>query len=509
MPAPQTLLTVRSANKTYGGIPALIDASLELLPGEVHALMGENGAGKSTLIKILAGVLTPDSIQLTIKDRPATINHAQAAYDLGLRFIHQELNVVQQLSVAENIFLGQPYPTYAGVFVNWNALNLAAAHVLSQLGVSHINPKQSIARLSPGDQMLVSIARAFVGEDGKETTASIYVMDEPTAALTGQEADQLFAVIDRLRERGCAILYVSHRLNEIFQIADRITVMRDGRVVDTRPIKSVTPADLITMMTGRDLQQVYPSRTIPHTDQILLDVNNLSTAEVRGVTFQLKAGEILGVAGLNGSGRTQLLRAIMGADRQRGGIVALDGKVVKDLSPWGSWGRGIAFVPEERRSQGLILSRSISDNATLPHLKHLSRAAVFLNHRAERESSTRLGESVRLKARNASQTVRQLSGGNQQKVVFARTLMRSPRVLLLDEPTRGVDVGAKADIYALIRQISADGTGVLMVSSDLPELIGMTDRILIMRGGQMVNMVQTAGLTEAKLLTLCYGDDRD
>lgn len=506
-----SLLTISGANKSYSGIPALIDTSLDLQAGEVHALIGENGAGKSTLIKLLAGVLKADSIQITLRGQSVTILDARTAFALGLRFIHQELAVVPQLSVAENVFLSQPYPTRAGVLVDWHRLNGKARFVLAQLGVTHVDPRQMMARLSPGDQMLVSIARAFVGDDvigddSGQTSASVYVMDEPTAALTGQETATLFNVIGRLRERGCAALYVTHRLDEIFKIADRVTVMRDGRVVDTCAVGKVAPAELIRMMTGRTLQQVYPPREAPHRERVLLDIRNVCTAAIHDVTFQLLAGQIIGVAGLNGSGRTEVLRALMGVDRLLGGEIYLDAIPVGRMSPTSAWRQGIAFVPEERRSQGLILSRSVSNNITLPQLRHLSRGGVLLDHRLESATSRRLGESVRLKANSPAQTVRQLSGGNQQKIVFARALARPPRVLLLDEPTRGIDVGAKVDIYAFIRQISAQGTGILMVSSDLPELLGMTDRILVMGGGQLVDNVPTAGLTEEALLTLCYGD---
>lgn len=501
------LLTVRRASKSYSGVPALIDAALDLRAGEVHALMGENGAGKSTLIRILAGVLDADSVEVQVRGQPVTIHNPQAAFDHGLRFIHQELNVVPQLSVSENIFLGQAYPTLFGVKVRWRQFHERARHVLDQLGVRHIDPREIMARLSPGDQMLASIARAFAGDDlSSGTTAIVYVMDEPTAALTGQEIAQLFAVINRLRERGCAVLYVSHRMDEIFKIADRVTVMRDGRVVDTRDIHSVTPADLIYLMTGRDLQHVYPARAEPHGSDIVLDVRDLHTRAVRGVTFELRAGEILGVAGLIGSGRTELLRALIGADRALGGEIRLDGKPLKRLSPASAWERQIAYVPEERRSQGLILSRSVAENMTLPQLRHFSRMGAVLAHGAERRASASLGESVRLKARSTAQITRELSGGNQQKVVFARALARPPRVLLLDEPTRGVDVGAKADIYTLIREISATGAGVIMVSSDLPELLGMADRVLVMRAGRLKTIAPCYGLTQEGLLGLCYGE---
>ena len=499
-----TLLSITRANKSYNGIPALIDVSLDLNGGEVHALMGENGAGKSTLIRLMAGVLSADEMHVTMGGQSITIHSAQAAFAHGLRFIHQELNVVPQLSVAENIFLSQPYPRRGGVFVDWKRLNRDAQTVLGELGITHLDPHTTIARLSPGDQMLVKIAGAFVG--GERSSASVYVMDEPTAALTGEEAAMLFKVIQRLRERGCAVLYVSHRIDEIFKIADRVTVMRDGRVVATKLINETSAADLIQLMTGRELQQVYPARETPLDGSILLDVRDLHTDAISGVTFQLRAGEILGVAGLIGSGRTELIRALMGADRLNEGQIRLQDNFAVYRSPAGAWGSGLAFVPEERRSQGLILSRSIGNNVTLPHLGQFNQGRVFLDEARERRVSAQLGEAVRLKAKGYRQTVRELSGGNQQKVVFARALARDPRVLLLDEPTRGVDVGAKFDIYTLIRQSSTQGTGIIMVSSELAELIGLCDRILILRRGQLVDIVPAAGLTEEQLLAQCYGD---
>jgi ribose transport system ATP-binding protein len=508
---PGPLLQVTGATKAYHGIPALIDVSLELRGGEVHALVGENGAGKSTLIKLLAGVLPADSIDIAVRGEPVTFREARDAFDAGLRFIHQELSVIPTLSVAENIFLSQPYPSRAGVFVRWSQLNERARTVLALLGVDHIAPRQIMARLSPGDQMLVKIASAFVGRgvDTDETmSAWVYVMDEPTAALTVEEAALLFNVIRRLRAQGRAVLYVTHRLDEIFEIADRVTVLRDGHRVTTTRIDHTTPVDLIRMMTGRDLQQVYPARE-PDTavrEKVLLNVQGLTTRSVTAITFQLKEGEILGIAGLKGSGRTELLRALIKADRVLSGTIMLDSAALPGRSPAEAWENALAYVPEERRSQGLILTRSVSDNITLPHLRHLSRQGVLLNHLLERKTSDRVGASVRLKAAGVGQIVRQLSGGNQQKTMFARALARSPRILLLDEPTRGVDVGAKYDIYTVIRQISASGTGIIMVSSELPELLGLCDRILVLREGRLIETVKAEDVTEETLLALCYGE---
>ncbi|HYO87720.1 MAG TPA: sugar ABC transporter ATP-binding protein [Candidatus Limnocylindrales bacterium] len=496
------LLSIRHASKAYGGIPALIDAALDLRAGEVHALMGENGAGKSTLIKLLSGVTPADTMEVLLRGQPVAIHEPQKAFDLGLRFIHQELAIVPDLSAAENLYLSYPYPRRWGALVDWRALNRRAADVLAELGITHIAPTALAGQLSPGDQMLVKIAAALV-DDGRP--ASVYVMDEPTAALTGEESAQLFGVIKRLCARGCAVLYVSHRMDEVFQIAQRVTVMRDGRVVAELDIDKTTPAGIIRLMTGRDLQQVYPPRVEPVGDDVRLAVRDLASDHVRGLTFDVHAGEIVGIAGLAGAGRSEALRVLMGADRKTGGQILLDGKPVRALSVADAWAEGLGFVPEERRAQGLILSRPISDNISLPHLGHVKRGGFFLSSRMERMLAQSLAEAVRLKAVSVRQTSRELSGGNQQKVVFARALAREPRVLLLDEPTRGIDVGAKADLYALIRLMSARGAAVLMVSSDLPELLGLCDRLVILRRGAQSDVAPTAGMTESDLLSLCYG----
>jgi ribose transport system ATP-binding protein len=496
----QPLLSINGAHKQYAGTAVLTDVSLDLWPGEVHALMGENGAGKSTLIKLMAGVVAADSMDVLLNGTPITLHDARAAFAHGLRFIHQELNVVPALSIAENIFLAQPYPRRLGALVHWRALNREAARLLSELGITHLKPTDHLSRLSPGDQMLVKIAAAFVGEG-----ASIYVMDEPTAALSLEESNMLFEVIRRLRQRGCAVLYVSHRMDDIFKIANRVTVLRDGHVVLADMLEYVTPDDLIRAMTGRQLQQVFPERKKAPSNRPLLRVDGLTTNHLYDISFELHEGEILGVAGLTGAGRTPLLRALMGADRKKRGEIMLDGVRLSHRTPAGAWQQRIAFIPEERRSQGVILSHSVAHNVVLPHWAQVNRASVLAHSRAETRITSEYSEAVRLKARGHHQRVRQLSGGNQQKVLFARALAAKPRVLLLDEPTRGIDVGAKYDLYTLIRQMSAQGTGILMASSDLLELLGLCDRILILRQGRLVNVVQADGLREEDLLSLCYG----
>jgi ABC-type sugar transport system ATPase subunit len=498
------LLSIRDASKHYGDAHVLIDASLDLMPGTVHALMGENGAGKSTLIRILAGVVAPDSISIRIHGQPVHISDPQAAAAAGLRFIHQELNVIAPLSVGENLFIGRVYPRRLGLLVDWKRLADEARAALARLGISHIDPRIPIARLSVGDQMLVRIASAFITGG---SAPLIYVLDEPTAALTGAETARLFSVITELKGQGCAVLYVSHRMEEIFQIADVVTVMRDGRVIETKPAQATDARELIHLMTGRALAQVYPPRTTPIPDRVLLRARDLRSRHVAGIDVDVRAGEILGVAGLTGSGRTELLRAIAGADRVTGGMLELDGVDIRRRGLMQAWRQGIAYVPEERRTQGLMLSRSIRDNITLPHLDALSLGGIFLAPRREARESHALGESVRLRASGVRQTTRELSGGNQQKVLFARSLARKPRLLLLDEPTRGVDVGAKYDLYTLIREMSEQGVSIIMVSSDLGELLGLCDRVLVMRARQQAALVGTDGLSEHDLLTLCYGED--
>ncbi len=498
-----SLLTIHHATKRYGSHLVLQDASLELAAGEAHALLGENGAGKSTLIKLLAGVVSADSLELSLRGSPFIIHNTSDAFRHGLRFIHQELMVVPQLSVAENLFLQQPYPKRLGL-VDWRKLNTQAQDMLMQLGIKHISPERKMARLSTGDKMLVKIAASLLG-DGN-TTASVYVLDEPTAALSATETETLFRLINTLKARGCAILYVSHRLEEIFKLCERVTVMRDGKTIATKSIAETSSTELIQLMTGRDLKQIYPTRVRPRSNKILLSVKKLMTAFLKDIQFDLHEGEILGLAGLTGSGQSEVLRALMGADAVQESDVTLVGQPFKYISPASAWAQGLALVPAERRTQGLVLTHHVGHNIALPHLQQLSHAGVLQNKPSQKRLAERMGQEVRLKARGVFQKVRELSGGNQQKIVFARAMARSPRVLLLDEPTRGVDVGAKVDIYNLIRQVSDNGTGILLASSDLGELLGLCDRILVLKKGQQLALIENADLSQADLLALCYNE---
>jgi ribose transport system ATP-binding protein len=499
MPETPSVYALKDITKDYPGVRAVDHASLSLHAGEVHGLVGENGAGKSTLIKIMAGIVHPESGQVFLNGEPIHFYNGAAAYRLGLSFIHQEQNLVLYMSGAENIFLGRPYPTNRFGTIDWGALNRQAAAILSNLGVN-VRVDIPVSGLSQGDQAMISIARAFAGD------AAIYVMDEPTASLTDDEIHALFAVISRLKGSGKTILYVSHRLDEIFAICDRVTIMRDGSVVATHSVQELTQTELIRMMIGRSLTDSYPP-ALAKSSNLLLEVLGLSGERVRDVSFRLHAGEILGFAGLVGSGRTEILRILYGADRLVSGQILLDGECFNPASPGQAINRGVVLVPEERRSQGLVLGRSIQSNITLPHLARFAHSGVFLNPNMEKEVSHRTSSAVRLKSASLQQNVAELSGGNQQKVVFARWLAGDARILMLDEPSRGVDVGARFEIYRLIRELAAQGAGILLVSSDLNELLGLSDRVIVMReGGQMAEL-DAQEASQERVLRICYGEE--
>jgi ribose transport system ATP-binding protein len=499
MPDLPAVYALKDITKDYPGVRAVDNASLALHRGEVHGLVGENGAGKSTLIKIMAGVVHPNAGQVFLNGNQIDFYNGATAYRLGLSFIHQEQNLVPYLSGSENIFLGRSYPSNRLGTIDWAALNQQAAEILANLGV-HVPVDIPVSRLSQGDQSMISIARAFAGD------AAIYVMDEPTASLTDDEIQALFAVISQLKSRGKTILYVSHRLDEIFAICDRVTVMRDGSVVATRPILELNQGELIRMMIGRSLTESYPPALAEH-GKLLLDVRGLTGKGAKDVSFQLHAGEIIGFAGLVGSGRTEILRILYGADPLLSGQIKLDGKHFQPASPARAIDHGMVLVPEERRSQGLILDRSIQSNITLPHLNRFARSGVFLNPSREKEVSRRTASAVRLKASSLQQSVAQLSGGNQQKVVFARWLAGEARILMLDEPSRGVDVGARFEIYRLIRELAARGAGILLVSSDLNELLGLSDQVIVMREGRQTAQLTASDASQEHVLRICYGEE--
>jgi len=500
-----SLLVISHLRKSFGGAVALKDASLELRAGETLGLMGENGAGKSTLIKILAGAVAPDGGEIRLDDSPATLRAPGEAHRLGLRFIHQELNIVPALSVAENIFLGRDYPRRFGL-INWRLLDARAHAALATLGVEHIAPKTIMAKLSVGDRMLVKIAAAFLEEEEEDAPARIFIMDEPTAALTGVESERLFRIIATLRSRGCGILYVSHRLDEVLAITDRITVLRDGEVRATLTTKDASKHQLIELMTGRRETELASGSTGPAVaaGPVVLAVQGLADDRLRDVSFELHKGEILGVTGLADAGSERVTRSIVSSAHSI--KIALEGKPIRIRWPADAWASGIASAPRERRAEGLLLGDDIASNVALPHLNWLNRLRFFINRRRETAKAIAMGQRVGLKATGPLQKVRQLSGGNQQKVMFARAVAGSPRVLLLDEPTRGVDVGAKFDIYTLLRELAASGTAILVVSSDQQEILHICSRVVVMREGRILAITSTSGLSPQRLLSLCYGE---
>lgn len=488
--------TFSRMTKRYGGTTALDNVSLDLSGGRIHALVGENGAGKSTLIKLLAGVVQADSLSVSIDGTTVSLNSASDAHAAGFRFIHQEHDIVPQITVAENILLGRDLPRRFGFAVDWRELQSLARKAIEVLGAEGIDLNAMAGDLPPDDQMAVRIAAALVAEPGRD--ARLYVLDEPTAALTGEESEKLFAVLGRLRSRGAAVLYVSHRINEVMRICDDVTVLRDGRHVTTCPVAETSESGIISAMTGLEVADVYPPpQDAPGTD-IVARVRG-DTQRLRDLDFEIRAGEILGVAGLAGAGMTDLTRLFLGMDRMKRGHAELLGGGLP-ASPSEAWKRGVAHIPRERRYEGLMLDLPVRSNIVLPHLKGL-----WADRASETADAVEMGASVHLKSEGPEQPVGQLSGGNQQKCIFARALMGRPRLLLLEDPTRGVDVGAKLEIYQLARNLSAKGCAVMLASSDMPEVLGMSDQILVLGNHRQTHLVDS-DMAPADLVARFYED---
>jgi len=483
--------------KSFPGVRALDGVSFDVRAGEVHALVGENGAGKSTLMKILAGAYRADGGTIEIDGNPVTIDGPKDAERLGIGMIYQEFNLVPDLGVIENVVLG--IEPVRGLFLDAKAAAARATAALTELGINL--PLDRVARrLSVAEQQLTEIAKALVRH------ARLIVMDEPTAALTDRETDALFALIRKLKAENVAFVYISHRLEELPRIADRITVIRDGRGIETRAAADMPPDDLIRLMVGRALEAHFPDLPPVAPDApVRLAVRDLRAASnVNGVSFVVHAGEIVGLAGLVGAGRTEIVRAIAGADIASGGSVAIDGRDVTIRSPHAGIDAGIAFITEDRKAQGLVLGMTVRENTTLAHLATYSRGP-FVDRAAEVAITNREIAELRIRTPSSEQIVRNLSGGNQQKVVLAKWLTGDARVFLFDEPTRGVDVGAKAEIYALMLQLLARGAAIVMVSSELPEVLGMSHRVLVVRGGRIAAEFARADATPDRVIAAAAG----
>jgi len=482
--------------KSFDGVHALRGVTLDVRPGEIHALLGENGAGKSTLIKVVTGLYAPDSGRIVRSGEDVEFASVRDARRAGVVALYQELSVVPTISVAENILLGEHMPTRVGI-VDARALVKTAKAQLSRLR-QDISTRKLGMDLSPVQQTMVSLARALAAD------ARVLILDEPTASLTDTEIRDMFEVLRTLRAEGVAIVYVSHRLEEVFELCDRLTIMRNGQTIVTKDVADSTIDEVISTMVGRAPESLYPDRGTS-TDEVVLEVKNLDGRRVSDVSFSVHAGEVLGIGGLAGSGRSELLRILAGAQRHRGGVIAVDGEELpRRLSVGTVLDAGVALVPEERRSQGVMLGASIQDNIALANIAWVSRVGVVSGGQIAKIAKRGMGD-LQIKARSPRQPVGELSGGNQQKVVLAKMLARRPKVLLMDEPTRGIDVGTKAEIYRLIRELAATGTAVIAVSSELPELIGMSDRILIMHEGAVSGVVAAESADDELLLSYAYG----
>jgi ABC-type sugar transport system ATPase subunit len=472
------LIALSGISKSFGPVKVLKDVGFDVKPGEVHALLGENGAGKSTLIKIMAGVISADSGEMKVNGQAVRFASPREAAAHGIATVYQELLLFPELTVAENIYLGHAPKTRLGT-LDWPAMRAGARALLDSLDSPDLDVDVLVGKLSVANRQRVEIAKAL-SQDAK-----LVIMDEPTAALADADAKRLMAVVKMLRDRGVGIVYVSHRLPEIFALADRVTVLRDGAHVGTRAISEVTEADLVSMMVGRAIDHLFPKVDVPR-GEVVLEVRNLSYRDVvQDISFDLRAGEILGIAGLVGSGRTELALTIFGITPATAGEIRIDGKPVSIKSPGEARGLGIAYIPEDRGLQGLIRPQTVRENVSLAVIDRIANAMVVDRGKEAslaKDAIARFG----IRTRGPEQRVRQLSGGNQQKVVLAKWIATEPRVLIMDEPTRGIDVGAKAEIHALMSRLAGQGLAVLMISSELPEVLGMSDRVLVMRGGRIV-----------------------
>ncbi|MFZ4894881.1 sugar ABC transporter ATP-binding protein [Plantibacter sp. Mn2098] len=490
------LLSVRGLTKSFAGVQALKGVDLDIVPGEVHCVLGQNGAGKSTLIKTLSGVHQPDGGEIVWQGETISITDPIAALGLGIATMYQELDVVDGLTVAENIFLGHEYAT-AGV-TNRRTTNKRAKEIMTRLGHGDISPGREVATLSAANKQIVSMARAL------SHNTKLIVMDEPSAVLDSEEVKNLFRVVHELTASGIAVIYISHRLEEIRQIGDRISVIKDGQsVANNLPVSDTPTADLIKLMTGRAVTNVFPvAAPIPADAPVLLSVDGLSLGTVfQDVTFDIKAGEIVGLAGLVGSGRSEIMETLYGARKATSGTVSVDGKVLPAGSVRAGVHAGMGLSPEERKSQGLILDEPVYRNVTLASFARWAKFGL-LNERSERAVSRAELESLELRPADPDRAARTLSGGNQQKILLARWLVHGTRVLLLDEPTRGVDVGARAEIYALIRKLAEAGTAVLVISSEIEEVLGLSDRVLVIAEGRVVHQAPASDIDEHRVLDL-------
>ncbi len=500
------VLEMRGIKKAFPGVQALDGVDLEIRSGEVMALVGENGAGKSTLIKILSGAYIADEGEIFIKGSPVKITDPRHAQDLGVSVIYQELNLAEQVSVAENIFAGREFRNRFG-FIDYKTLYKNTQMWLDALHITNVDPREEVKHLGIARKQMVEIAKAI------SLDSSIIVMDEPTSSLPTvtsnssdlNEVQVLLNMIVKLRAQGKAVIYISHRLDEIFRISDRITVMRDGKLIGVRKTSDTSPDEIIAMMVGRKLEDLYGTsgeRTLGNT---MLEVRGLTQGKrLKNINFKVRSGEILGVAGLVGAGRTELARAVFGADKRESGEIYIDNKAIDVRTPQDAIQAGLGYLPEDRKLQGLFLKMAICTNISAANFSRISRNGL-IQDKIEKDLAQMYVNQLNIRTPSINQFARNLSGGNQQKVIIAKWLAVQPRVLIVDEPTRGVDVGAKIEIYNLIRKMAEEGVAVVMISSELPEVLGMSDRIIVIREGYLAGELDRKEATEEKIMAMATG----
>jgi ribose transport system ATP-binding protein len=489
---PEAILTIRDVTKTYPGVIALDHFSMDFLKGEVHALLGENGAGKSTLIKIISGAIEPDSGNFTIDGQTYVKMNPHLSRQLGIHVIYQEFSLVESLSAAQNVFLGE----YSGFLTNHNELKKRAKKIFSDMGVE-IDPSIQVRKLSPAKKQLVEIAKSISGQ------AKILIMDEPSAPLSASEVETMFSIIEKLRKKGVTVIYISHRIEELFRISDRVTVMRDGHYVDTLVTQKTNRRGLIGLMVGRQLNEYYPRRKTQLSD-VVLEVKHISGLGDEDISFQVRKGEILGVAGLVGSGRTELVNLIFGAFPKESGEIFLEGKPVKIRSPHTALNHGIGLIPEDRKNHGCLLNADVGFNITLSIFNKTSKY-YLLNSSQLKKTALHYKDLLNIRTPSMQQRVRNLSGGNQQKVVVAKTLAANTNILIFDEPTRGIDVGAKQEIYQIMVELVEQGKTIIMVSSEMEELLGMSDRLIVLYEGRFMGEIPKEKFNQRYVLELASG----
>ncbi|MDH2998657.1 sugar ABC transporter ATP-binding protein [Pasteurellaceae bacterium LFhippo2] len=491
----QVLLTMANVSKSFPGVKALDNANLTVRSHSVHALMGENGAGKSTLLKCLFGIYAKDEGEILFLGKPVNFKTSKEALENGISMVHQELNLVRQRNVMDNLWLGR-YPL-KGVFVDHTKMYNDTKAIFDELDID-IDPKTKVANLSVSQMQMIEIAKAF------SYNAKIVIMDEPTSSLSEKEVEHLFKIIDKLKQRGCGIIYISHKMDEIFKICDEITILRDGKWINTVAVKDTTMDGIVSMMVGRELTQRFPPKTNT-PKEVILEVEGLTALNqpsIQDISFELRKGEILGIAGLVGAKRTDIVETIFGVRERKSGSVKLHGKEMKNHTALEAINNGFALVTEERRSTGIYANLNIEFNSLISNMKSYIGSFGLLSNKKMSSDTQWVIDSMNVKTPSHKTTIGSLSGGNQQKVVIGRWLLTQPEILMLDEPTRGIDIGAKYEIYQLIMQLAQKDKGIIMISSEMPELLGVTDRILVMSNGKVAGIVETAKTSQEEILQL-------